>query len=1018
MIEDDAAAEVGDSIFSDLSGTLVKGLVSGALGKIGGDAVGWILDSLTGPAGPTPVEQEELDDLANIQSSITQVTQEITALNSTIQADEQALKNQAEQNSKYATYVTRATAANTALGKVLTDIQNVCQISAAQTAAARATGTTGALDLPQKAQLQEIVTNGQGRLNDLDTALAGTPTDPGVFAAYRDVLWASKASGSFTPSGTILSAELANSMQSQAAFYAGVATLHLQAFTEAVHAPESGATSAELQFYYEDSWVPAVQRWSHQASSNLPTLPAGTSADLSPGASPDQGSETESGTIRLWTTEPTVLAGTDQDRYCMYPSTCYAPVWAADDNSDIMLRASVVPAVAPLRDALAVPQKELPGWRIPTEDDFDSLVATRESVIDNPSSGVVVPRVADGVGAWAAVEDVPALKAQSITVPSGTFDTVLPVVVDSPFSEVLVFNGSPYSEPEQRTAGDNVQGIFTAPDQKLGGQLMLVQDLPVAPPQTPPFPESTTPAPDSVSTGTPSPDPSYPTRDESDEPATAAGDAVSFPTPSACAPDGNRFTQPTGYNAVSVSVSGGSGGTAFYSGSQDTVGAVNIPGGSGGSVSAVIPVVAGTQLYIGVGGRGESLVTDGESPDLDSGAGQGGVGNGGNGGSSTYDDKPNGGAPGGGGLSVIALDEYCQLPLVVGGGGGGAGPGGASNTLSAGGNSCITTGCDGGTGNKSDVGVPSDYFNYPNPGGGTLAGGGAGTAANGDAGNFLIGGFGATPPGQRGDGPGGGGGAGFFGGGGGGAGLKTQTAGGGAGGSSFVVEGALSSSFTLASPVGLVSDGSVTITPVVASDFSMSYQLPAPDSDTSYTVRHDYADPQAVIALPTETTAPQYSSSIAWAALTQPFDGTQSDPFGVHLVDTASGSCATATETDHVVLTTCSDGTDDPAQRWSAVSASGVTDPDLGYLDYRSATGVSFTTAVDGPTPGVLLVRTEPAPPLTDAVGETPERPTPTPTTPRWGIDRDDVAKYLRGKAAEHPGIFGEIRSRLDAFLR
>ena len=243
------------------------------------------------------------------------------------------------------------------------------------------------------------------------------------------------------------------------------------------------------------------------------------------------------------------------------------------------------------------------------------------------------------------------------------------------------------------------------------------------------------------------------------------------------------FTVPAGVTSLHVVAVGGTGGGNHH-----------LKGGPGAVVSADIPVVPGTSLYVVVGGNGVHPVL---------GFPAGGFNGGGRGGGEGSQ------APGGrgGGASDLrtctlqpSLPDTCDTAtfgtsadprLVVAGGGGGQGQdavaGGAGGTPVGGAGVSAPNGAHGG-------------------GGGTLSNGGAGGATAPRSGLLAVqedghpGVAGAGGAGGEGLGGGGGGGGGFFGGGGGGSGNGRFNgggilSGGGGGGSSYAVSSATGVSY-------------------------------------------------------------------------------------------------------------------------------------------------------------------------------------------------------------------------------
>lgn len=264
-----------------------------------------------------------------------------------------------------------------------------------------------------------------------------------------------------------------------------------------------------------------------------------------------------------------------------------------------------------------------------------------------------------------------------------------------------------------------------------------------------------------------------------------------------------ELTVPVGMTELAFTVNGASGG-----------GTLNVLGGSGALVSAVLPVTAGEVLQIRIGGPG--------------GAGVGVTGGAGgvNGGGAGADGNcfVRGGSGGGGGYTAVFAPDGTT-PLLIAGGGGGAS---VSRLGVAAGQNTDGTGTDG-------LGVTPTSLIAAGGGGGTLSAGGAGgdkaTTASGNsgtAGSSLQGGNGGSTTESC---AGSGGGGGYFGGGGGGAsGGDGWTGGSGGSGSSFVDPSAISSSITTSSESG---GGSVSYAEPV--EITSTSPLPAGTTGTAYT---------------------------------------------------------------------------------------------------------------------------------------------------------------------------------------
>jgi hypothetical protein len=224
----------------------------------------------------------------------------------------------------------------------------------------------------------------------------------------------------------------------------------------------------------------------------------------------------------------------------------------------------------------------------------------------------------------------------------------------------------------------------------------------------------------------------------------------------------HNFVVPAGVTSIYVNAVGASGS-----------GCIDSYGGRGASVTAVVPVSPGEQLYVGVGGVG----TGGWENGLCSAdGGVGGFGGGANGGTGFVGTNQATGGSGGGGASVVgpgsASPTFATLLVVAGGGGGGAY-----------------------RRNGGNAGESGEYGNAGAGWGGTTSGGGAGGAAEsqsstaGAEGTMLAGGAGGNGPNEQFTSGGGGGGGGYYGGGGGG-GANHGYPGAGGGGSSYVIPSA------------------------------------------------------------------------------------------------------------------------------------------------------------------------------------------------------------------------------------
>ncbi len=238
------------------------------------------------------------------------------------------------------------------------------------------------------------------------------------------------------------------------------------------------------------------------------------------------------------------------------------------------------------------------------------------------------------------------------------------------------------------------------------------------------------------------------------------------------------FTVPAGVTQASVVVAGAAGGAGANQGNG------GYAGGEGGSVTATIPVTAGS-LTVSVGQAGST---------------GGGSTFGGGGAYGTGFTVSVEGASGGGASSVV---QGTSTVVIAGAGGGGAGGAPGSGSLGgaggqSGGNGHNGTGgCNGGNATGGGGATQATYGL-----GGIAPNTGCGTSYNGANGGLGSGGGGGNGSG----GGGGGGGGGYYGGGGGGG--SAGAAGGGGGGSSIVSNPIGTPSYVLGSQNG---NGQVTL---------------------------------------------------------------------------------------------------------------------------------------------------------------------------------------------------------------
>jgi hypothetical protein len=974
-VSDTATSELGEdaegSILGKLAGQLLDEVIAGVGGDIGGDVAGWIIGSLSAPpdSTPTPVQQEELDKLNGLSSDLQALQSQVAALSTQISSVEQELISVTEAAQAYSTYQQQATAlSDGALSSMVADIQNVCEIANEQYDAAAAAGETTALTEDQTTQLETIVTDNSEYIDAMNAALVGDGNSAGLIEVYSRVLWLAEGSADTMPSGTLISSGLLSEMQTIVQFYASVATLHLEAFIEAVHALPGYTNDQPIYEYYVNSYVPYIQQWSYLAGMNLPALDPALIADVSAVASPNPGTATTPGTIRVWTAVPAQIAGQSQSRYCMQQGMCVAPDYYPETTGSSPIAVSVVPAVAPLSSYLNAPQYGLSGWRVPTVADWASLTVARDSIIPSvPGEPTPAPPTpATGVAAWAGVEGLPVLETADVPYPTGSIASIPPLVVDDPVEQALIFNGSTFTGDPAGIAAYDAGYTF-------GGQLALVQDIAVAPPVLPTYPSSATATAASapVSHAASAATAASSTTLAADAGVGSTWDATTYDTPVACTDQDDQYVQPAGANAVQVTVAAGAGGVASGGGPYS----VNIPGGLGAQLTATIPVAAGTVLYVGVGGRGGdwNSLPDGEGA-------PGGIGNGGPGGDANQDNQGDTlgytGA-GGGGLSQITLDAGCRMPIAVAGGGGGAGMGIYPKYVPIGGNGCMSTGCTGvvvGTSNQEGTLTTggSEGGNYqagPLSGLGAVPSGTAGGA--GGAVGVQLSGFGEP---SYGGGAGGGGGGGFTGGGGGGGttsstaddggGGEFVTSGPGSGGSSFLAAGSVDTSLALNTAQD--GQGFVTITPLVVPEYTFAVYSPGA-RQVSAVVVGDSGD----LGLGAAASTPDGlgDDGVGWAL---PADSTFPGP--VDVVDPGADLCLEAGGRSEA---TCAD------QSWTITPSAEAT-PFPGYplYDVTGSDGTELAPAFATWDPqSTVVLRPSTLWTPDDALTDPDPGPRPTPTT-------------------------------------
>ena len=857
-------AQLGDDEDDPLWNFLTDLLSDAADTPVDGGA-GWVLDLLLGNNPGGDKSDPQLQSMLAAQSKqLTAIQNQLSSLAGQLTGAEYALKAQLAKS----TYDTLVSQSQLGIGLIQSWTSGICALNASvtdPTVTKPYTPDTGDLNL-----INDIRDGALSALDALSDELLGSGAgSDGIIATYRNAYWATlQASTGQPPSTAIWTGAYLQSMHALQDYYLGLAVGMFNAYVEAVHwdtpnsSPALPAEHADKisQFYAQLN--ADVLAWTQAATSDLPAVPTDHAVDARTGDVTKPGS-----TYNLWTITPTTLPGTNSSQYCAHPaSLCVFNQWdpAAADTS--VAAGRIVPAVEPLATYLVTGAGGYSGWHIPASSDWTNLVKVSKVAGTNTTSGLD-PN--DGVAAWAAAEQIPVLSAQQLTDPAQKLvSTIPPVVVADPTAQVLTFNNPTSATP-------------TAPlppaSQGYAGNLALETSLTAA---TPPIPAVPPTARNRV--GNSPAAAAVPTRLTRDDhhvdpvaqaaPATGGtaslrgtlNTATTFDTPGACT--NNSYTQPRGANAVQVTVQGARGG----SGSGNPAG--NNRGGYGGQVTTTIPLQVGATIHIQVGGSGANAYTKING----SGGGAGGSGGGATGGSdlgNTVGGSPtNGGAGGGGGFSGISADSTCNQWLTIAGGGGGGGESTGSQTENyPGGNGCPDTTCSAPTPTTDHGG---SIQTRGGGAGGSIPGGGAAgnnkgfLSGAGTSGTRLAGGAGGQ--GTNGCGQctfmqqtaGGGGGGGWGGGGGGGGSVNGYSGAGGAGGGSYVIPGVGQRSFSATSPGP---GGSVTITPVVAPEYSIGTSTAAQLPPTT-TVLTDTNNVQTGDQLVRQQPVPAASNQ-SWATL-------------------------------------------------------------------------------------------------------------------------------------------------------
>ena len=540
----------------------------------------------------------------------------------------------------------------------------------------------------------------------------------------------------------------------------------------------------------------------------------------------------------LWTDGSVALNGDDAKAvplYCATPTPfCYADQY--DDTMrgsppitphSVGATALVQPSTTALAgmiaaqsgDPTATGWQSLSGWRIPTGTDWNALQAGATG----------------GLSAWDAANHMHIFAAKEIE--SYAAGGGAPIATVGPFLVNTGDAGSPTygllnsSQPSANALTLEPRPFPADRENDLAGRLVLAQDF---------TPQGATTL---VSARARKHRlygrrPNGHRRRHRSHPKLGLPAPVSYKLPTACSqPD--VYTVPDGVASVEINASGGGGAQGARLSSVASQFSTYSAGGRGGVVDETIPAVAGSKLYVQVGGAG-SLPTLTQTSGV---GGAGGVGGGGAGGSSqdgkngavipVHSPQSGGHSGGGGGASGVTSTANCSRWLVVGGGGGGGGAG-FINFWSSGSTNFIENGGQGGSGCPlgGGPGCASTDAQHVNP----VTYGRLGQGGGSHEGGQVGGGPGATMQGGGGGGAqfdkdnkqpagggGGGAGGGYYGGGGGGGGGDLTGGGGGGGGGSFAIPGPSSGTpsygFGAGSPVGVqlvpAVDGSVTITPVM-----------------------------------------------------------------------------------------------------------------------------------------------------------------------------------------------------------
>jgi Bacterial Ig-like domain (group 3) len=506
---------------------------------------------------------------------------------------------------------------------------------------------------------------------------------------------------------------------------------------------------------------------------------------------------------RLWTTAPVGLNGdpaTPAPYYCASTvQFCYADRY--NGTGQVGASSLVRPSPQPLAAMVSADHDGgLSGWRVPTTTDWNDLQAGATG----------------GLTAWGAAHQLNLFDADTLVSHYNGTDqnltAIAPVLVNTGTQSAPSYSVLTSTDPAANTLTLEKPDLTDSPQNDVAGRVFLVQDF-----QPTPAPKPFTT--DQVHVSDPGAATLASARttgtlgQAATEMATAGVVLTSslaptrFSNPTACSA-ASKYPVPAGVGSVQITATGGAGAAGLV-GNQPTA-----AGGMGGTVTETIPVTAGDNLYVQVGGAAGG----GGDPR------PAGIGGGGRGGDTHSNKNGNDYSGGGGGASGVATTSNCSRWLIVagGGGGGGAGLNAAGNDPQLngghGGNGCATlTACAAASqgaqlkGYTTSGGGPGGAApsNHGGAVGRTPAGSPYGT--DGTAGATMSGGDGGIANSSYLGGGGGGGGGGYYGGGGGGGAGWNAAGGGGGGGASFGIPGAINVTYGLGAAG---QNGSVTITPI------------------------------------------------------------------------------------------------------------------------------------------------------------------------------------------------------------